>query len=170
VSDLDGRCFIRRGDTFVPADFVAQEWMRDLVKDGGEIILTGRKPRNPKHHRWFFAMLRIVCRATGRWEDEDELLDALKLAVGHVRSVETLAGEIIRLPRSIAFAALGQDAFARFVKRCLYVLNVHTGIDPEDLMREVKDAEGFDLPLVRGYSIVPDVETTPDLVDHWSGK
>jgi hypothetical protein len=133
--DLDGRCFVRRGNALVPADIAADDMLSEIA-EGKEIIITYRKPRSPLHHRWFFSMLRKVCEATGRWQDEDELLDALKLATGHVRRVQRVDGDVILLPRSINFASMPEGPFTRFKNRALWVIQHATGIDPEALMAE----------------------------------
>jgi hypothetical protein len=136
MSDLDGRCFVKRGLTLVPADIAAEEMLADL-EDGKEIILSARMSRNPQHHRWFFALMRKVCDNTDDWKDEDELLDAIKLATGHVQRRMKLDGTMYQAPRSISFAAMGQDKFKRFVDRALYVLSKALGFDAETLMAEV---------------------------------
>jgi hypothetical protein len=140
MSDLEGRCFVRRGNALLPVDFAADEMLAD-IKEGQEVIVTYRKPRSPEHHRFFFAMLRKVCEATGLWQDEDALLDAVKLATNHVRKVRRMDGEVLELPRSINFASLPQDPFRRFVNRAKYVISVATGIDPEELMKEVDETQ-----------------------------
>jgi hypothetical protein len=136
MTDLDGRCFVKRGLTLVPADFAAEEMLADL-EDGKEVILTARLVRNAKHHRWFFSLLRHVCDNSDDWNNEDELLDAIKLATGHVQRRMKLDGTMYQAPRSISFASMGQDKFKRFVDRALYVLSKSLGFDPETLMTEV---------------------------------
>lgn len=136
MSDLDGRCFIRRGNSLVPADFAAEEFLSEL-KDGREVVLTVRRARSPKHHRWFFAMLRKVVENTERWQTEDELLDALKLATGHTEQRQAIDGTTYLAPRSISFAAMEEGAFTRFRRRCCYVLATKVlGCTPEELMAE----------------------------------
>lgn len=142
MSDLDGRCFVRKGSVLMPADFAAEEMLNSLPQ-GREVLVTVRRPRSPQHHRWFFAMLRkVVENSDDRWGDEDDLLDDLKFAVGHVkRRVHMLSGEIVMVAQSISFAAMGEDKFIRFRDRCLYVIRKATGIDPEELMKEVDETQ-----------------------------
>jgi hypothetical protein len=135
MSDLDGRCFVKKDGKLVPADFAADELLAE-IPEGKEVVITIRRPRSPLHHRWFFACLRKVCEATGRWHDEDELLDAVKLATGHVRRVQRLDGEVLILPRSINFASMPEGPFTRFKKRAMWVIGQATGVDPETLMEE----------------------------------
>lgn len=140
MTDLDGRCFVRKGNSLIPADFAADEFLSE-IKDGAEIIVTIRKPRSPKHHRFFFAMLRKVLENTDDWQTEDELLDALKLATGHTEQRLTLEGKMYTVPRSISFASMPEDVFTRFRKRCCYILAKTLGIDPETLMAETEEMQ-----------------------------
>jgi Protein of unknown function (DUF1367) len=140
MTDLNGRCFIKQGVSLVPADFHAEEILSE-IKDGQEVVISIRLPRNPYHHRWFFALLNKVVSNSDRFHDEDELLSCLKVACGHTKPIQLLSGEIYRLPRSINFASMSQDAFQRFTKRALYVLGQMTGIDPESLIKEVDETQ-----------------------------
>lgn len=141
MSDLDGVCFVRRGNTLVPADMHADEFLSSL-KDGREVIVTARKARNPLHHRWFFALLRKVVENTDDWQSEDELLDAVKLATGHVERRVTLDGGAYLAPKSISFAAMAQDKFKAFADRAVYLLATRVlGCSPDDLMAEVEQTQ-----------------------------
>ena len=115
MSDMEGRCFVRRGNALVPADFAAEEFLGELA-EGREIIVTTRKARSPQHHRWFFALLRKVVENTEDFHNEEEVLDALKLATGHTERRLTLDGGAYLAPKSISFAAMGEEAFRRFRK------------------------------------------------------
>ena len=138
MADLSAKAFVRRGNTLVPADFVAEEWLRD-IPDGKEILIDWRKPRHPENHRHFFAILRLASEHLPDYPDEDSLLDALKIAVGHTRSVMKADGEMIFLPKSINFAAMGEDQFKRFKNRALYVLSRILGFDATTLLPEIDE-------------------------------
>ncbi len=142
MSDLDSYCFTKRKGHLIPSDIHAEEFLAGIGEDK-EVLVTIRRPRSPQHHRWFFAMLRLVIENTeDRWHSEETLLDDLKLAVGHVeKRINALTGEMVFRPKSISFASMGQDPFQRFVKRCTYVIHRSTGIDPELLMQETNEAQ-----------------------------
>lgn len=153
MTDLDGRCFLRRGNSLVAADFAAEEFLAG-IPNGREVLVTVRRPRSPRHHRWFFALLRKVVENSELWHDEDDLLDDLKLATGHAsRRVNVLTGETVLVARSINFASMPEDPFKRFKMRCLHVLAGALGIDPVALMEETDATQ----KLVAGKapSIVP---------------
>lgn len=139
--DLEARGFIHRvvngQHVLVPAD-IASEDLLNGIKVNREVLVTIRQPRHPEHHRWFFWMLNLIVERVPGWDDVDDLLDAIKLSVGHVRRVKMMgSGDVMLLPRSIAFANLGEDAFKRFVNRAKYVIGVALKIDVEALVKEV---------------------------------
>ena len=138
MSDLDGRCFLRRGNALVPADEMAEEFL-STIADGREIIISVRKARSPQHHRWFWKMLSLVVENTDdKWGGAEDLLEDLKFATGHVRrKVNPFTGEVSIIAKSINFASMDENAFRRFRDRCLYVIERSTGISAVSLMEEV---------------------------------
>ena len=135
MTDIDGRAFKRVGNTLVAVDFAADELFTS-IPEGKEVLVTIRQARSVHHHRWFFALLRKVVSNSDRWNDEQELLDVVKIAVGLTKPVVLYDGTVYRRPRSISFSSMSQDVFQRFTKRALYVLGQMTGVDPETLMAE----------------------------------
>ena len=138
MTDLESRAFKRIGNTLVGVDFAADELLNS-IPEGKEVLITVRQPRSPDFHRRFFAILRRVCETSDKYQDEEELLSCLKICVGHTKPVQLPNGEVYRLPRSINFASLGQDAFQRFTRRALYVLGQMLGVDPELLLKEATE-------------------------------
>lgn len=141
MSDLSARCFVRKGNALVPADFAADEFLRE-IGEGREVMISVRKARSPQHHRFFFAMLRKVCENSDQWQSEDALLDDLKIAVGHREThVNALTGETVVRAKSINFASMEEFTFRRFVKRCCFVLAKAIGVDPQSLMDEADQTQ-----------------------------
>lgn len=138
MSDLSAKGFIRRGNALVPADYNAEDWLRE-IPEGKEILIDWRKPRHPENHRHMFAILNLASEQLPDYPDTDSLLDALKIAVGHVRPVMKADGEMIFLPKSVNFGAMGEDAFKRFKNRALWVLSRILGFDATTLLPEIDD-------------------------------
>lgn len=138
MADLDAKGFIRRGNCLVPADFVAEEWLQ-AMPNGKEVLIDWRKPRHPENHRHLFAILRLAVEHLEDYADTDSLLDALKIATGHVRPVMKADGEMIFLPKSINFASMGEEEFKRFKNRALYVLSRILGFDATLLLPEIDE-------------------------------
>jgi hypothetical protein len=135
MADLEGRAFIREGNVLAPADLAAQEYL-ESVPDKTKVLLSWRRPRHIENHQHFFAILHACCEQL-EYADEDELLDALKMAVNHVRPVRKIDGEIVFMPKSIKFAEMQEDKFQRFKLRALHVLGQLLGVDPVTLLKEV---------------------------------
>lgn len=128
MTDLDARAFRKRGKSLVPSDRHAEEFI-DALPDDKEVLVSIRRPRSIKHHKFFFAKLRAIIEATGRWQTEDDLLQDLKLATRHVEKRQNvITKDYYMAPRSINFASMSQDAFKRFNDRCDYVLS-EAGVD-----------------------------------------
>lgn len=138
MTDLDARAFIKRQGKLVPADIMADEFLAE-IPEGREVLVTVRRPRNPRHHRLLFALLRKVVENTDDYASEAELLDDLKLATGHAeKRVNLLTGEPYAVARSISYASMDQTAFAHWYKRAILVLATRVlRCAPEDLEREV---------------------------------
>lgn len=138
MTDLDARAFRKRGKSLVAADVMADEFL-DGIRDGAEVLVSVRRPRNPRHHRLLFALLRKVVENTEDWADEEELLGDLKLATGHVeRRVNLLTGEAYAVPRSISYASMTQDQFRRWFNRAVHVLATDVlRVAPQALLDEV---------------------------------
>jgi hypothetical protein len=142
MSDLDGVCMKRRAGTLVPADYHADDIVHG-IPENGEVMITLRRARNPKFHRWFFALLRKVIENTdNRWANEEALLFALKIEVEHCEPSVALTGEVILQPKSINFAAMDEIKFKSFVALCLDAIHLNLGIDPDLLMEEVIAEQG----------------------------
>ena len=135
MTSLQDRAFLKRGKTLVPADFMSEDAL-DGIPEGAEVLVRVRRARSVANHRHFWAILHRAINALPdeyRMLDEDALLDAIKLAVGHVRRVRKLNGDIVELPASIDFASLDESKFQRFKQRALYVLGRIIGCDPCEL-------------------------------------
>jgi hypothetical protein len=132
---------MRRGLTLVPVDHAALEWV-EALPFGREVLITIQRPRSPEHHRWYFAMLKKVVDGSGTWKSTAELLEAIKFEVGHTETRRNLFGTAYQTTKSISFEKMGQDEFRSFVERSMEVIALATGIDPDELMREVVAEQG----------------------------
>lgn len=94
-----------------------------------------KQPRNASHHRLYWALCARI--AGGLGVDSENISDVLKLATGHYTTIRSKSMGEIRLPKSIAFAQMDQQAFAKFFEECVRVIYAEWGIDPaavEDLL------------------------------------
>ena len=127
----------KRGRTLVAEDRVAIDLI-ERIKEGQQVRAVVTVPRNLKHHRLFFAMLRLVLDAQMEphtFANENELLETIKIAVGHIepfyRSVATrnavtgvLEWTLVKEWKgaSIDFASMDQVEFRTFFDRAVAVI------------------------------------------------
>ncbi len=121
----------------LPLDRRAQEFI-SRTKDGQQVLMSGRRPRNLKHHNKFFAMLDMVAENCSTPVSPDELLEVIKLGVGHVKRVKMPFG-IVEYAASIDFASMDQLQFDRFWDLAIpYIcIEIIPGMVPEELEQAV---------------------------------
>jgi hypothetical protein len=138
ASDLDARAFTKRKGHLVPSDIMADD-MISRIKEGGEVLVSIRRARNPRHHRLLFAALNKVVENCDQWPSVEALLDELKLATGHAEvRVNLLTGKPYAVPASINFASMPQDKFAAWFDQVVGILATKAlNVAPEALRAEI---------------------------------
>lgn len=127
-------------NSFRPIDEAGTELLRKIGQ--GEIVAVElKRPRNVQHHRLFFALLTLVWEQMDhdRYPTIEDLLDAVKLCIGHRRRIELPSGKIHFVPKSISFARMDQSEFAAFYDRVcdLIAREFLPGVTSADLRAEV---------------------------------
>ena len=131
--------FVKNLSSLHPVGDDSEKFLRRLGQ--GELVLVdARKPRNSAHHRKFFAMLNLVLQTQDHYNSMDVLLGVCKLAIDHADVVETKSMGILKLPKSISFAALSQSEFEDIYDRsCNWVCTeVIPGLQRFDLDERVE--------------------------------
>ena len=126
---------------FSPSDARSAELLEGLPR-GKVMRASVTQPRNVNHHRQFFALLGAIFPHQELYPTTDDLLDGIKLAVGHTkeaRNAET--GEVMQAPASINFGAMDQDQFEQFYDRAVDLIcrKIIPGLNRADLEREVNE-------------------------------
>lgn len=126
---------------FHPNDARSAELYADLPR-GTVMRASVTQPRNVDHHRKFFALLQAIMPHQELYLSTDDLLDGIKLALGHVkesRNAETL--EAVYTPASINFGAMDQEAFETFYQKAVDLIcrRIIPGLNDADLEREVDE-------------------------------
>lgn len=124
----------------LPSNRTSEETMQKL-KTGQEYMVEVKQPRNLKHHKKFFALINLVFQNQERYSSEDELLDMIKIAAGHVNVRVSPSGQEYKVPMSINFASMGQDAFDKFYQSVVDVVVKYfiPGLDESALKRELME-------------------------------
>ena len=105
---------------------------------GESFLVRVRKPRNPKHHRLYWGMLKHVVDATGRWPNAEALHKWIKYALDMYETVavDSKAGKVIIEWQGTDFMSMGQDEFKAFFEQAVGAIALETGIDPLALESE----------------------------------
>lgn len=102
-----------------PADDVTREaWSK--MKLGSLCQVEVKRPRNIRRHRLFFALCNHIADALGN-VTTNEIADVLKIETGHCRILRGKKQEW-RVPLSIRFDAMDEDAFRAFLDRAVQIV------------------------------------------------
>lgn len=140
--------FIAYDGKLTPATDEAEAWARK-IKPGDIIEVDVKRPRSQQFHKLFFAMLKIVSDNLDNCS-VDNLLDIIKIGIGHTKIIKMPDGRLYAIPMSISFSSLDQDAFAEiFTKAGDYVIQeILPGIDRDALTYEVYSLAGVPMALM----------------------
>lgn len=133
--------FRKRGRMLVPVD---QEGLDALamIRDERDVHVEIKQPRNPKHHRLLFALLKFITTHSDLFASTDAALLGLKIACGMVDPyIDATTGKTFFVPRSISFSSMDQTAFAAFFDRAVYVVTdrwMPSGTTPETVRAEIE--------------------------------
>lgn len=132
--------FARQGRGFVPVDEEG-EAMLAAVKDGKQVMGAFKAARNTRHHRMFFALLRVLVDNTDLFAGDTEL--ARRAILTDCREcdvwVHPKTGEVRVEVRSIAYERMDQVRFSRLFERALYVIcnGYLAGADADDIRQKI---------------------------------
>lgn len=87
----------------------------ETMKAGKWLRIESSSPRNGAHHRKFMALLQLVTENSEVYDTVEKALVAVKLIVGHFEpAIHPQTGELIQVPKSIAYESMDQEAFDAF--------------------------------------------------------
>lgn len=87
----------------------------ETMKPGKWLRIEFSTPRHGKHHRKLMALLQLIAENSDTYTTVEKALIAVKLVVGHFDLLaDPKTGEILQIPRSIAFESMPQEEFEVF--------------------------------------------------------
>lgn len=87
----------------------------ETMKVGKWVCMEWSSPRRGKHHRKLMALLQLIAENSETYSTVEKALVAVKLVVGHFDLMaDPKTGEILQIPRSIAFESMPQEEFEVF--------------------------------------------------------
>ena len=137
----------RRGEHgLVPLDDELPGWKR--IKPGDIIEVEYVRPRSQQFHKLLWALLKLVADNQEQYR-MDEILDVVKIGVGHTRVIAMPGDFVFRVPKSISFASMDEDEFAAFFRSAVdFIISDLIAFDREALLREVFDLAGLPQSLI----------------------
>jgi hypothetical protein len=132
--------FIKRGKGLFPMDRDGEDMVRAIV-EGRPVMGAFKGARNVRHHRMFFALMKLLADNTDLFGGDAEL--ARKTVLTDCREcdvwVHPKTGEVRVEVRSISFEKMDQVRFARLFDRALWVIcnDYLAGTSAEDLRQQV---------------------------------
>lgn len=127
----------------IPADEKAEEELRKL-KPGQQVLVEFKRARNPRQHRLYWALVGVVYEHQSRHATQEDVSDALKVAVGHYEEVGARGDKVIVRPKSISFANMPQDQFEQFFSKVveLVVAKIIPGTSDAELRAHLEEMVG----------------------------
>mgnify|MGYP000854588909 FL=1 len=121
----------------VPADEEAKQAVRRW-KIGETLKCSVRKPRSYKFHKQFFALLSLTYENQTRYTNFEHFRKAVQIEAGHVDELIRIDGEIVLIPKSIAYDALDEMEFAKvFAETMAVCARILGDLDLRELEQEV---------------------------------
>jgi hypothetical protein len=129
----------REGNRLAPMDEMSAEELAKVPLNK-DLLVTIKTPRNTRQFRLAWALAKKVSEACDFLQDSESAMDWLKIKARHVKIIQNpKTGQVVIIPKSIAFASLSQDAFKRVLDRMIYVTvtEVIPGLDEGKLRAEI---------------------------------
>lgn len=106
---------------------------------GTTLKCSVRKPRDYTNHKRYFALLNLTFENQERYTSFEHFRKAVQIAAGHVDELITLDGEIVMLPKSIAYDALDEMEFCKvFAETMTVCAKILGDLDLDELRIEVE--------------------------------
>ena len=127
--------FIKTLTGLKPYDDITAKWWQGIAV--GEVVrFKWSNRRSVKYHNKWWAMVRTVCDASGRWPSAEVLHDLVCIAIGHCDTYLMASGALYYKPRTISFAGMDDSEFHAFFNRGLDALCELAGDIESTALRE----------------------------------
>lgn len=150
----------RSGDRLVPVTERDREILLE-IPEGADLFVKTSRPRSPRQHRLFMALLQLVVDNHPHYTRPEQLLEWLKVRLGYVDETVWHDGQVWFKTQSISFASMGQDKFRQFFTLSVDAITkeVIPELDMDVLLNEVSEMMGEN---VRKYVNANTVDSNRD--------
>lgn len=137
----------KRSGALYPSDETSQSYFNKIASCKN-IFVRIQTPRNIKHHRKLFALLKLVVDNTECFESTKVLLNYIKLNIGYceIHKIKIPNLDIdtyIQYPKSMDFSTMKQEDFNIFYDKAVdfIIKNIIQNITKEEIEKQI--LEGF---------------------------
>lgn len=116
------KIILRKQDTCLIAEDSISMDLLAKIKDNDFVTCEIRRSRSVKFHRLFFKLLDVVYEAQEeprQFSTIDNMLDGLKMSMGHMDEIHDCEGRHFFKPSSISFSNMDADEFRQFFDRAV---------------------------------------------------
>lgn len=123
-----------------PTDDLARDALAKIAA-GDLVAVEIKKARNVQLLRKFYALMSLVFQNQERYASLDELVDVVKVYVGHCEITVASSGEKVYRPKSISFARAEEIEFQAFYERVVKLVleRFLPHVTEEQLARELEE-------------------------------
>ena len=123
-----------------PADEGGEEALSKIA-NGDLVMLEFKRPRNPSHHRLFFALLNIVYSNQDTYDTFEGFRAGFTISLGWCDTAIGRDGTVGFTPKSISFASMDQTAFDVFFDDAVNLVCQRwlPTVTNEELRREIQE-------------------------------
>lgn len=104
-----------------PLDDIGAQYL-SKIKPNETFLVEIKRARNPRQHRLYWALCNLVADNSEAYDTADQVSFVFKIATGHTMPTVGHDGRTYWQPRSIAFHAMPQEEFRKFLDRCIDVV------------------------------------------------
>lgn len=108
---------------------------------GEDNVFRLQRIRNPRHHRKFFALIKLAFENQDEYKDIDVFRKVMQMRAGYFDTVVTEKKVTLYLPKSISYGELDQIGFQELYEKTYVEITKFLKIEKE------KDREVFDSEL-----------------------
>ena len=109
------------------------------IGSGAVVTVDVKDPRRTsvKQHRLFFALLNRAFDNQEYYPTLDMFRYALTIRLGYFEKFKFIDGEVIPVPKSLAFANMTHEEFSKFMDEAAEAIEEMLGLGKDELLAEV---------------------------------
>ena len=113
------------------------------IAQGKEIMCEIKQARNPRFHRFAFALFNAIAEGTGDFTSLEALRTWFKIRLGYADPIIGPDGKTHWVVRSLSFEKMDEADFREFFERAIDLAVKTWGFERPDLLNEIEGRTGL---------------------------